>query len=75
MTAAAHAAPGAVGAERTRARPYTVDIDIGGTLTDGLFSDGDDRHAGQGRHHPARLHGLLLRVPEGGRASSSASTT
>src|SRR6201999_957861 len=21
-------------------RPYTVDIDIGGTLTDGLFSDG-----------------------------------
>ena len=40
MTAAAHAAPGAVGAERSRARPYTVDIDIGGTLTDGLFSDG-----------------------------------
>src|SRR3954462_6259877 len=40
MTAAAHAAPGGVGAERTRARPYTVDIDIGGTLTDGLFSDG-----------------------------------
>ena len=32
---------GAVGAERTRARPYTVDIDIGGTLTDGLFSDGE----------------------------------
>ena len=27
-------------AERGRARPYTVDIDIGGTLTDGLFSDG-----------------------------------
>jgi acetophenone carboxylase len=23
-----------------RSRPYTVDIDIGGTLTDGLFSDG-----------------------------------
>ena len=23
-----------------RVRPYTVDIDIGGTLTDGLFSDG-----------------------------------
>jgi N-methylhydantoinase A len=41
MTAAAQAAPVAVGAERTRARPYTVDIDIGGTLTDGLFSDGD----------------------------------
>ena len=40
MTTAAHAAPGVVGAERTRARPYTVDIDIGGTLTDGLFSDG-----------------------------------
>src|SRR4051794_4157323 len=40
MTAAAQAAPGAVGTERTRARPYTVDIDIGGTLTDGLFSDG-----------------------------------
>ena len=40
MTAAAQAAPGAVGAERTGARPYTVDIDIGGTLTDGLFSDG-----------------------------------
>ena len=40
MTAAAHAAPAAVGAARTRARPYTVDIDIGGTLTDGLFSDG-----------------------------------
>ena len=30
-----------------------------------------DGHAGQGRHDPARLHGLLLRVPEGGRASSS----
>jgi acetophenone carboxylase len=40
MTAAAQAAPVVVGAERTRARPYTVDIDIGGTLTDGLFSDG-----------------------------------
>src|SRR4051794_23718874 len=40
MTAAAHAAPGVVVAERTRARPFTVDIDIGGTLTDGLFSDG-----------------------------------
>ncbi len=40
MTAAAHAAPDVVGAERSRARPYTVDIDIGGTLTDGLFSDG-----------------------------------
>jgi acetophenone carboxylase len=40
MTAAAHAAPKLVGAERTGARPYTVDIDIGGTLTDGLFSDG-----------------------------------
>ena len=40
MTAAAQAAPAVVGAERTRARPYTVDIDIGGTLTDGLFSDG-----------------------------------
>ena len=40
MTTAAHAAPGAVGAQRTGARPYTVDIDIGGTLTDGLFSDG-----------------------------------
>jgi acetophenone carboxylase len=40
MTTAAHAAPGVVGAQRTNARPYTVDIDIGGTLTDGLFSDG-----------------------------------
>src|SRR4029079_1007222 len=40
MAAAAHAAPGVIGAERTRSRPYTVDIDIGGTLTDGLFSDG-----------------------------------
>src|SRR4051812_20287410 len=40
MTAAAQAAPAVVGSERTRARPYTVDIDIGGTLTDGLFSDG-----------------------------------
>jgi N-methylhydantoinase A len=40
MTAAAHAAPGVVGAKRSHARPYTVDIDIGGTLTDGLFSDG-----------------------------------
>src|SRR3954464_9967768 len=40
MTTAAHAAPGVVGAQRTGARPYTVDIDIGGTLTDGLFSDG-----------------------------------
>ena len=40
MTTAAHAAPGVVGAQRTGARPYTVDVDIGGTLTDGLFSDG-----------------------------------
>src|SRR4051794_576923 len=40
MTAAAHAAPAVAGAQRARARPYTVDIDIGGTLTDGLFSDG-----------------------------------
>jgi acetophenone carboxylase len=40
MTTAAHAAPGVVGAKRSHARPYTVDIDIGGTLTDGLFSDG-----------------------------------
>jgi len=40
MTAAAQAAPGAAGQQRTRSRPYTVDIDIGGTLTDGLFSDG-----------------------------------
>ncbi|WP_084285983.1 hydantoinase/oxoprolinase family protein [Solirubrobacter soli] len=40
MTTAAHAAPRVGGAERTSARPYTVDIDIGGTLTDGLFSDG-----------------------------------
>jgi acetophenone carboxylase len=40
MTAAAQAAPAVVRTERTDARPYTVDIDIGGTLTDGLFSDG-----------------------------------
>src|SRR5919199_620693 len=40
MTAAAQAAPAVAGAQRPRARPYTVDIDIGGTLTDGLFSDG-----------------------------------
>src|SRR3954469_6330006 len=40
MTTAAHAAPRLVGAERTGARPYSVDVDIGGTLTDGLFSDG-----------------------------------
>ncbi|HEX6025164.1 MAG TPA: hydantoinase/oxoprolinase family protein, partial [Solirubrobacter sp.] len=40
MTAAAQDAPARGGGERTRARPYTVDIDIGGTLTDGLFSDG-----------------------------------
>jgi acetophenone carboxylase len=40
MTTAAHAAPRPAGGERTRARPYTVDVDIGGTLTDGLFSDG-----------------------------------
>ncbi len=26
-------------------RPYTVDIDIGGTLTDGLFGDGESVHA------------------------------
>jgi acetophenone carboxylase len=40
MAAAAHAAPLEAGQQRTRVRPYTVDIDIGGTLTDGLFSDG-----------------------------------
>src|SRR4051812_13123599 len=44
MTTAAQAAPEASSArapERSRARPYAVDIDIGGTLTDGLFSDGE----------------------------------
>ena len=40
MAAAAHAGPEVIGEAQTRARPYTVDIDIGGTLTDGLFSDG-----------------------------------
>src|SRR3954462_15567123 len=39
MSTAAKAAPAATAAS-TRPRPYTVDIDIGGTLTDGLFSDG-----------------------------------
>jgi acetophenone carboxylase len=37
--AAPHAAPQAAG-HQAGARRYTVDIDIGGTLTDGLFSDG-----------------------------------
>src|SRR4051794_9327734 len=40
MSTAAQAAPAAAPSAGTRARPYTVDIDIGGTLTDGLFSDG-----------------------------------
>src|SRR3954463_4995574 len=39
MSTAAQAAPAAT-ARSTRPRPYTVDIDIGGPLTDGLFSDG-----------------------------------
>src|SRR3954449_746564 len=39
MSTAAQAAPAAT-AGSTRPRPYTVDIDVGGTLTDGLFSDG-----------------------------------
>src|SRR3954466_10804695 len=39
MSTAAQAAPEA-SQRATRARPYTVDVDIGGTLTDGLFSDG-----------------------------------
>src|SRR3954464_9417984 len=39
MSTAAQAAPAAT-AGSTRPRPYTVDIDGGGTLTDGLFSDG-----------------------------------
>src|SRR3954447_25744438 len=39
MSTAAQAAP-ATTAASTRTRPYTVDIDIGGTLADGLFSDG-----------------------------------
>src|SRR4051812_2020640 len=39
MSTAAQAAPAAT-AGSTRPRPYTVDNDIGGTLTDGLFSDG-----------------------------------
>src|SRR4051795_12081965 len=39
MSTAAQAAPAAT-AGSTRPRPYTVDIDIGGTLTAGLFSDG-----------------------------------
>src|SRR4051812_30659680 len=40
MSTAAQAAPEA-SQRATRARPYTVDVDIGGTLTDGLFSDGE----------------------------------
>jgi N-methylhydantoinase A len=40
MTTAAHAAPGVMGAKRRATRIYAVDVDIGGTLTDGLFSDG-----------------------------------
>jgi acetophenone carboxylase len=40
MTAAAQAAPATAGRATARSRPYTVDVDIGGTLTDGLFSDG-----------------------------------
>src|SRR3954470_17799104 len=40
MAAAAHAAPDTAPGATTRSRPYTVDVDIGGTLTDGLFSDG-----------------------------------
>src|SRR3954464_1257452 len=40
MSTAAQAAPAAT-AGSTRPRPYTVDIDGGGTLTDGLFSDGE----------------------------------
>src|SRR3954454_20288432 len=39
MSTPAQAAPAAT-AGSTRPRPYTVDIDVGGTLTDGLFSDG-----------------------------------
>ena len=41
MTAAAHAAPRPRSRNARASRPYTVDIDIGGTLTDGLFSDGE----------------------------------
>jgi acetophenone carboxylase len=42
MTTAADAATATdvPAARGTRRRPYTADIDIGGTLTDGLFSDG-----------------------------------
>jgi N-methylhydantoinase A len=42
MTAAVEEAPvtAAPAHDGARSRPYTVDIDIGGTLTDGLFSDG-----------------------------------
>jgi acetophenone carboxylase len=41
MAAAAHAVPAAASrAPPPARRPYTVDVDIGGTLTDGLFSDG-----------------------------------
>jgi acetophenone carboxylase len=40
MTAAPEAAARVAGQQRPRSRPYTVDVDIGGTLTDGLFSDG-----------------------------------
>ncbi len=38
---AALQAPTPVSPRPTRIRRYTVDIDIGGTLTDGLYSDGD----------------------------------
>src|SRR4051812_39562778 len=40
MAAAAQATPETASRATARSRPYTVDVDIGGTLTDGLFSDG-----------------------------------
>ena len=38
---------------------YTVDIDTGGTMTDGLVADGAQPRRDQGRHHPARLHRVV----------------
>src|SRR3954462_6522813 len=40
MAAAAQATPETASRATARSRPYTVDVDIGGTLTDGLFLDG-----------------------------------
>ena len=44
---------------------YTIDVDIGGTFTDGVLSGALGRPMGQGRHHSPRFDGVLPALRRG----------